>query len=117
MPSDDGKTARVEIDLEPGWHINAHKPTEDFLLATVLEVDGQAPSGLAYPEPKEQKLGFHDRPLLLYEGRVSLPFDLPKTSKSDGMPVSVSLRVQACSDKICLEPETAQLYLPARSGG
>ncbi len=35
---DAGKPARVAalVTIEPGWHVNAHKPTFEYLLPTVL---------------------------------------------------------------------------------
>ncbi|MEM8743256.1 MAG: protein-disulfide reductase DsbD domain-containing protein, partial [Pseudomonadota bacterium] len=56
-----------------------------------------------------QKLGFHDKELALYEGTVELKADLAAAPEKA---VTLNLRVQACSDKICLEPETAQLRVP-----
>lgn len=111
----DGKTAEVVLELAPGWHVNSNKPTEDFLIPTVLKIGEQDPDGLAYPAAKERKLGFHDAPLQLYEGKVLLRFPVSQRSTSPNAAQRLTLSLQACSDRLCLEPETAELLLPAVS--
>jgi uncharacterized protein len=109
----DGKTAVVVLDLAPGWHVNSNKPTEDFLIPTVLKTEGTEPDGVSYPEATERKLGFHDAPLQLYEGQVRLRFPVSQRSDEPAAAQRVTLSLQACSDRLCLEPETAELILPA----
>lgn len=109
----DGKTAEVVLDLAPGWHINSNKPTEDFLIPTVLKTEGMEPEGVSYPTATERKLGFHNAPLQLYEGQVRLRFPVSQRSEGPFAAQRVTLSLQACSDRLCLEPETAELILPA----
>ncbi len=109
--------ARVELHVAPGWHINANKPSEEFLIPTVVTLDGNQPADLVYPPTIERKLAFNDAPLQLYEGRVELSFALPEKAEAEAASEAISARevtlsVQACSDKICLEPETVRLTLP-----
>ena len=108
-----GKTAELVLELAPGWHINANKPTEDFLIPTVLDTGGVGSDGVTYPEATERKLSFHDAPLQLYEGQVRLEFPVSQRSEAPFAAQRVRLSLQACSDKLCLEPETAELIVPA----
>ena len=96
----------VQLRIAPGWHVNSNKPLEAFFVPTVLTVIGSESARAIYPLAIRRKLGFHDRELALYEGTVSLNFRLPK---GHGTPVRANLRLQACNDEICLEPETAIL--------
>lgn len=114
---DDRKSARIEIELAPGWHINARQPGEDFFIPTVLKIAGREPEGVVYPEALERKLGFHDDVLKLYEGTVALEYKLDADESAAAGPHRASLSIQACSDKICLSPETVELIVPGPSLG
>ncbi len=104
-----GRTLTVTLRLAPGWHVNANKPLEDFFIPTELSVDGAAPASVSYPPAVRRSLGFHDKALALYEGTVALTASLGEKATA---PVRATLRLQACSDEICLEPETADLRVP-----
>jgi uncharacterized protein YyaL (SSP411 family) len=82
----------------PGWHINAHEPGPDWLIGAALE--GGAGD---WPAVEARKLGFSEEKVAVYEGTILVPF----TAEED----VVTLRVQACSDEICLEPEEARFRL------
>jgi uncharacterized protein YyaL (SSP411 family) len=99
----------VKVKVADGWHINSNTPLEDFFIATQLTVEGVDGAKITYPVHKKMKLGFHDKELALFEGAVELKAKLANVP--DGA-VTAKLRVQACSDKICLEPETADLRIP-----
>ena len=54
-------SARLDVEIAPGWHINAHKPLEDHFIPTVVSLQGPGkpqPTKVAYPEALERKLGF-----------------------------------------------------------
>lgn len=99
----------LKVRLADGWHINSNTPLEDFFVPTELSVEGKRDAKIVYPAHKTQKLGFHDKDLALYEGTVELTAGLAEAPEKA---VTVNLRVQACSDKVCLEPETARLRVP-----
>jgi len=99
----------VSVKVADGWHINSNTPLEDFFIPTQLTVEGANNAKITYPAHKKMKLGFHDKELALFEGTVELKAKLAKTPASA---VTAKLQVQTCSDKICLEPETAELRIP-----
>jgi hypothetical protein len=99
----------VSIKLANGWHINSNTPLEDFFIPTQLSVEGFSDAKITYPKHVIRKLGFQENELALYEGKVELTAKLSKTPSSA---VTATLRIQACSDQICLEPETANLTIP-----
>jgi uncharacterized protein YyaL (SSP411 family) len=86
-----GGGSHLILDIAPGWHLNAHQPGPDWLIGASL--DGAEAD---WPEGREVVLGFSDQPVRVYEGRLVLNLD----------PVDdlVTLRLQACTDSICLEP-------------
>lgn len=106
----------VTIDIKPGWHINAEKPLQDYLIGTRLTYqtsEGQDATldELKYPEPKLTVLGFQRSELALYEGRVSLSAKLPAFTNNSDMILPLTLDIQACNDEVCLPPETVALNL------
>ena len=113
-----GGTARgaVVFTIEDGWHVNAHRPTFDYLIGTRLSwpaSDTLAVKGLRYPEPHALDLDFAGQPIDVYEGTASIAFDVrPAASTAPGTyPLSGRLRVQACNDRTCLQPATVDVSL------
>lgn len=97
---------KFDIDVKEGWHINAHKPLEEYFIPTKLSVDGKQVGADIYPEPKLKSLQFNAKPMALYEGSISLAGDITNGAKGDGeQTTNVILELQACSDQICLLPE------------
>ena len=109
--SPDNRSVNVNIKVAPGWHINADKPLQDYLIGTSLSLpDGSALDNTVYPEAKLAVLGFERSELALYDGDITLSASLP--DKTDGDPLTrITLRLQACSDTICLPPESLNLNL------
>ena len=107
----------VNIDMQPGWHINANHPLSDNLIPTVLQAAEQNTawdlSAVSYPPPVKKTLGFQSEELALYEGNISLKAALnTRISSQDGALLRLTLRLQACDDEICLPPEVLDLQIP-----
>lgn len=103
----------VKLDLEPGWHVNANPSTNEKLIATEIEVvDSTRVFVIDYPHPKLRQLGFSQSLLKLYEDQTSIElrstFNNPMSVSG---PIKVNVRLQACSDKLCLLPETITLVM------
>jgi len=114
----DASVLVVELKIQPGWHINAHKPLSDNLVPTTLEAGAGSPTwnlmDVSYPEPIVKALGFQSEALALYAGSVRLTVRLQQNeSPPDSTPLRIKLRLQACDDKICLPPENVDLQVPA----
>jgi len=89
---------RLVLEIAPGWHVNAHDPGQDWLVGAAVE--GAATD---WPAGETMSLGFSDRPVRIYRGRLNLALD-----PTDRV---IALSVQACSDTLCLEPETSTFRL------
>lgn len=101
----------LEIIIADGWHINAHEPLEEHYIATelaLLGADTRQHWTVAYPQPVVRKLRFADKPMALYEGRVLIPV---QRAPSGQPPRALRFTAQACSDSICLAPETVVMTL------
>lgn len=110
----------VELNIQPGWHINAHATLSDNLIPTSLEA-AAGPSSwsiedVSYPSPIIKALGFQSEDLALYEGKVRLTARLKQTVNNPVSPLlAIDLRLQACDDKICLPPENLLLQVPVQT--
>jgi uncharacterized protein YcnI len=107
-----GKEFKIAIvaDIAKGFHMNSHKPTDDYLIATTLKP--QLPAGFElldtiYPKGKLEKFSFSpNHPLDVYSGGVTLVLRLSAKSTAALGPAEIPmvLRYQACNDSACLPP-------------
>ena len=111
-PVPQGQTfeAAVVMEISTGFHMNSHKPSEDYLIPTT--VTATPPPGITvvdtvYPEGEMKKFTFSpNKPLNVYTGSVTLQLKLqadPKAALGE-MSIPVTLRYQACNDTACLPP-------------
>ncbi len=101
--------AAVIAAIRLGFHINAHRPTLDYLIPTVL--DAELPPGFralatVYPAGVLRKFKFSPQELSVYEGSVALRLKLQAPSDAPLGPTKLALvlRYQACNDEACLPP-------------
>lgn len=67
--------AVVLLEIQDGWHVNAHQPGLDYLIGTVLDTRQHADlmrSGITYPEPERLSLAFAGEELAVYGGTVPI---------------------------------------------
>ena len=100
--------AEVTLRIAPLWHVNGPRPLQDGLTPTRVEGEGGATVDVAYPPAKEVTLRFANGPVAVYEGTVTLGVKIDGTTATSG--TSLKLSVQACSDRLCLLPETVRLF-------
>jgi len=103
-------TLRLDVTLAQGWHVNSHHPSEDYLIATTIRLDpatGVEAQEPRYPEGKQKKFAFADKPLSVYEGHFSI--EVP-VSWSGAPPAALAGTVdfQACNDTQCLAPASVR---------
>lgn len=96
-------------ETRPGFHINAHPASEDYLIPTTLEAE--LPPGLrvletTYPPGVLRKFSFSPEKLLVYEGSTILRMKLEAAPNAPLGPrqLTLVLRYQACNQEACLPP-------------
>ena len=102
----------LQLDIEKGWHINAHKPLETSLIPTevVLEADPHfTVEEMHYPKPKRKTFEFIQGELEIYEGKVFVFIDLAVSAEAapGESRISGKIKYQACDDRSCLLPMEA----------
>jgi DsbC/DsbD-like thiol-disulfide interchange protein len=106
-----GRTVAAVVELHIGgeYHIQAHKPKDPSMIATVLTWD-PAPrlrvGRTAYPAPESEKLAFAEGLVLVYDGTIKLrtPVTVKAGTKPGSYKLTGSLRYQACNAAACLAP-------------
>jgi uncharacterized protein len=111
-----GSWLSVQILIREGWHINSTRPRQPDLIPTKLEI--VCPPGIVagspkWPDPKDVRVGFSSEILSVYTGTARVIVRLNTSKAKTGTHVlKVRLRYQACDDKACLAPATAEVKIP-----
>ena len=100
----------IVLGIQPGYHINAHVPSLDYLIPTRLTFEDSEAVRMAepqYPRPISQTFEFAPgQPLDVYEGRVIIAAagEVLQIDHAGSIPVRGTVTVQACSHNQCLAP-------------
>jgi len=106
--------AAVMVEILPGYHINDHHPTLDYLIPTEIKLEPSKPvtaKDITYPKGEPKKFAFSDAPLSVYEGtvRVDVALQLERKTLPGNYEVKGQLAYQACNDHACLPPASVPL--------
>lgn len=110
-----GSPARIaaRVEIEPGWHVNSHTPTFEWLIPTELRLElpeGWPAAAVEYPPHAMKTFAFEDEPLAVYDGEVVIlaRLEVPESAARGRTRVRGVLAYQACDDKQCLPPTEAR---------
>jgi len=116
-----GATARVTVHVAfaEGWHVNAHKPNDEYLIPTNLKIEpvaGISIREMAYPEPEKIALEGTGEILLAYGPKFSIgvTFDIAPDVQPGEYAVNSVLEYQACDRKQCYPPNSIPVALAIR---
>jgi Disulphide bond corrector protein DsbC len=107
LTADKPQDIELRFRVEPGFHINSHKPKDELLIPTELKLDSgsfhiadeQYPPGSRF---RLQVGGGEDLDVYQGEFRVAMRIAAPKGDST----LSGSLRYQACDNAACFPPRT-----------
>jgi len=112
----------VVAKISPGFHINAHQPSEDYLIPTKVMADlspGIFVVETTYPRGVMRAFRFSKTPLRVYEGSFTVMMKLRANGTAPLGPQKIGLTIgyQACNQDACLPPTkvpvTAELEIAA----
>jgi len=99
----------VVAGIQRGFHINANKVLEDYLIPTTVKAE--VPAGFRivetiYPAGQRQKFEFSETEMAVYDGSITILLKLQaeRTAPLGDMKIPMTLRYQACNDVACLPP-------------
>lgn len=99
----------VVAKISPGFHINAHQPSEDYLIPTKVMADlspGVFLVETTYPRGVMRAFRFSKTPLRVYESSFTVLMKLRANGAASLGPQKIGLTVgyQACNQDACLPP-------------
>ncbi|MDQ5858533.1 MAG: protein-disulfide reductase DsbD N-terminal domain-containing protein, partial [Acidobacteriota bacterium] len=112
-------TLVLQVTLASGWHVNSHRPSEEYLIATEARLDpaGGVRFGEArYPDGKMMKFAFSESPLSVYEGSFTIQVPVTWDAARPAPALSGSIEYQACNDKQCLAPASVKFRTESAAG-
>jgi hypothetical protein len=99
----------VVAEILPGFHINANKVLQSYLIPTMLEAE--LPAGFRlietiYPRGHLKKFDFSEEKIAVYDGTVTLRMKIEARQQAPlgAVRLPLALRYQACNDTTCLPP-------------
>jgi len=103
----------VRLAIEPGFHINAIKPLDDYLIPTTVSVSGLTGVSFGKPVyPAATTINEGTGKVLAYTNTavVKIPFAVKFGAKSGS--VAGTVHYQACTNESCFPPTTASFSAP-----
>ena len=114
-----GSTVEVPVmlDVVRGFHINAEKPTFDYMIPTKLQWTSTTLklAGVKYPPSEKKEFEFAPGDKIdVYEGSVKIVsrFQVPRTAKPAKLTLQGKVQYQACDHKACYPPVTVPFEAP-----
>ncbi len=113
---------RLDVTVASGWHVNSHRPSEEYLIATQAHLEpapGVRFGEALYPVGQMKKFGFSESPLSVYEGSFVIEVPVEWDSSRPAPAISGRVEYQACNDTRCLAPASVsfQARAPANVAG
>lgn len=114
VPAGDTFTATISLKIRSGYHINAQKPSEEYLIGTSAVVT--PPKGFsvvrsAYPKARMGTFSFSETPIAVYDGtaQISLTMKTDPGVAAGSTTIPAKVEFQACNDDQCLPPSTVDV--------
>jgi beta-lactam-binding protein with PASTA domain len=98
----------IKLKIKKSWHINANKPLDKNLVATVVTFKPGSDftvTGVTYPQPVMANLSFSENELALYDKEIIIKAKIKAGNKAKGkMVINGQVQYQPCNDQTCLFP-------------
>jgi thiol:disulfide interchange protein DsbD len=112
-----GVQVKIPLAVQPGYHVNSNKPSEDYLIPLKLTwaSTGALEGGeVVYPKPEMEKYEFSPTPLSVFTGKFDVTANFKVGANAAAGPGAAvgKLRYQACSSKACYPPKTIEVTVP-----
>jgi DsbC/DsbD-like thiol-disulfide interchange protein len=105
------QTVTITLDIAKGWHLYANPVNHEFLeggQTTVKVTSKEKPQSVKIKYPAGKTIVDKKEKYDIYEGVVKIEATV-KRAASDTSPLEISVAIQACDSKVCLQPSTLKL--------
>jgi len=101
-------TVRIQVTVQPGWHVNSDAPLDPYLIPTRVQLElpgGWSAETPRFPASGLVKFAFSEDKLAVFEGAfvVTVPVRLAPGAARPATLKGI-VEAQACNDKVCLAP-------------
>jgi DsbC/DsbD-like thiol-disulfide interchange protein len=108
--------AALVAKIAPGYHINDHKPSHEYLIPSELKMDPNpqvAVEEINFPPGTPTKFEFDDAKLSVYEGTLVVRAGLKVAAgtKPGNYTLKGKFAYQACNDRACFPPTSVPVEL------
>jgi thioredoxin:protein disulfide reductase len=106
--------AFLEVSVPEGFHLQSNAPRDPSLIPTTLTfttIPGIRPEEVVYPPATDFTLQGQSEPLAVFERRflVGVEFAVAADARQGPIEIPARFRYQACDDKLCFAPVTADV--------
>lgn len=100
----------IYITVKKGYHIQANKVNDEFIIPTTIEInagDVIATGKPSFPAGRKFRLEETNDYLLVYDGnfRITIPLRAKKKLQKGNYTLDAKLHYQACDNKTCFFPK------------
>jgi len=112
----DAITLKVMLEIDEGWHLYGENPESEFLLASTVSVDASeqvAIGKMKSPQAQSKLDPILNKTLNTYSGPIEfeVPLTIRSSAKPGKIPLSISVKTQACDKNRCLPPQSTAFAL------
>jgi len=114
-----GLSVDIEViaDIAHEFHINAHKPSEEYLIPTMVKfepLENVTFGDIVYPKTKMEKFSFSEEEIAVYEGKIviSSKLVLNKDISPGKKILKGTFSFQGCNDVNCFAPQDLSFEIP-----
>ena len=107
-------TAKMSVQVKPGFHVNSNAPEDEYLIPLKLTWTGPLQAEqIIFPKAEKLKSAFSTKPLVVFTGtfEIATKFKVPANAPDGPNVATGKLRYQACNEKECLRPQTIDVNL------
>jgi hypothetical protein len=107
-------SAKIGVQVKPGFHVNSNAPEDEYLIPLKLSWTGPLQVvSVDFPKAEKIKSSFSEKPLVVYTGafEIDTKFKVPANAPDGPNMAAGKLRYQACNDRECLRPQTVDVNL------
>jgi thiol:disulfide interchange protein len=111
-----GASARIalQVTVPERFHLQSDKPRDPLLIPTVLTIDpppGVRVAEVVYPQAADFTLAGQSEPLAVFEHAfaIGVRLDIDGDVATGPLELPARFRYQACDDKLCFAPVTAEV--------
>jgi thioredoxin:protein disulfide reductase len=117
-----GIRAALLVKLPERFHVQSNAPRDPAFIPTVLTIDtptGVSATEIVFPKATDLKQVGQPQPLAVFEHEfaIGVQFEIASGVKPGPVDVPAHLRYQACDDRLCYPPATAELHWMLEVGG